>query len=67
MAAQGERHAPAINALDCATKSMLDNFNGCRHSLPDGILHASDARLGGNRALLRDYGDAGQGCADAML
>eukprot|EP00974_Lingulodinium_polyedra_P069237 6702792-Lingulodinium_polyedra.AAC.1 len=45
---------------------MLDNFNGCRHSLPDGFMRAPDARPGGKPAPLCDFGDVGQGCADAM-
>src|SRR4029079_9963968 len=33
---------PAINVNDSVTKSKFDNLYGCRHSLTDGILRASD-------------------------
>merc|ERR1711904_512877 len=39
MAAKGELLFPAINVNDCVTKSEFDNVYGCRHSLPDGIMH----------------------------
>lgn len=31
-----------INVNDCVTKSKFDNVYGCRHSLPDGIMRATD-------------------------
>merc|ERR1712014_467603 len=42
MAAKGELLFPAINVNDCVTKSKFDNVYGCRHSLPDGIMRATD-------------------------
>jgi len=39
---------------------------GCRHSLPDGIMRATDVMIGGKRALVCGYGDVGKGCAYAM-
>merc|ERR1711900_107556 len=48
------------------TKSKFDNVYGCRHSLPDGIMRASDVMIGGKRALICGYGDVGKGCAFAM-
>src|SRR5690606_1347237 len=36
---------PAINVNDSVTKSKFDNLYGCRHSLTDGILRASDVML----------------------
>jgi hypothetical protein len=33
---------PAINVNDSVTKSKFDNVYGCRHSLPDGIMRATD-------------------------
>ena len=38
---------PAINVNDSVTKSKFDNIYGCRHSLPDGLMRASDVMLGG--------------------
>merc|ERR1712124_31153 len=66
MAAKGELLFPAINVNDCVTKSKFDNVYGCRHSLPDGIMRATDVMLGGKRALICGYGDVGKGCAFAM-
>jgi len=57
---------PAINVNDCVTKSKFDNVYGCRHSLPDGIMRATDVMIGGKRALVCGYGDVGKGCAFAM-
>jgi len=66
MAAKGELLFPAINVNDCVTKSKFDNVYGCRHSLPDGIMRATDVMLGGKRALVCGYGDVGKGCAFAL-
>merc|ERR1719431_1924401 len=46
--------------------SKFDNVDGCRHSLPDGIMRATDVMIGGKRALVCGYGDVGKGCAFAM-
>lgn len=66
MAARGELLFPAINVNDCVTKSKFDNVYGCRHSLPDGIMRATDVMIGGKRALICGYGDVGKGCAFAL-
>merc|ERR1712224_1027349 len=66
MAARGELLFPAINVNDCVTKSKFDNIYGCRHSLPDGIMRATDVMIGGKTALIAGYGDVGKGCAFAM-
>merc|ERR1712118_301782 len=66
MAAKGELLFPAINVNDCVTKSKFDNVYGCRHSLPDSIMRATDVMIGGKRALIAGYGDVGKGCALAM-
>merc|ERR1712167_384024 len=66
MAKKGELLFPAINVNDCVTKSKFDNVYGCRHSLPDGIMRATDVMIGGKRALICGYGDVGKGCAFAM-
>merc|ERR1712164_80552 len=66
MATKGELLFPAINVNDCVTKSKFDNVYGCRHSLPDGIMRATDVMIGGKRSLICGYGDVGKGCAFAM-
>merc|ERR1712216_974588 len=66
MVAKGELLFPAINVNDCVTKSKFDNVYGCRHSLPDGIMRATDVMIGGKRVLVCGYGDVGKGCAFAM-
>merc|ERR1719230_1224183 len=66
MATKGELLFPGINVNDCVTKSKFDNVYGCRHSLPDGIMRATDVMIGGKRALICGYGDVGKGSAFAM-
>ena len=56
----------AINVNDSVTKSKFDNIYGCRHSLPDGLMRASDVMLGGKVALVCGYGEVGKGCAQAL-
>ena len=62
----GELLFPAINVNDSVTKSKFDNLYGCRHSLTDGILRASDVMLAGKVAVVFGYGDVGKGCAQAL-
>ena len=57
---------PAINVNDSVTKSKFDNLYGCRHSLTDGILRATDVMLAGKVAVVCGYGDVGKGCAQAL-
>merc|ERR1712118_479271 len=57
---------PAINVNDCVTKSKFDNVYGCRHSLPDGIMRATDVMLAGKKALICGFGDVGKGSAQSM-
>merc|ERR1712182_181641 len=66
MAAKGELLFPAINVNDCVTKSKFDNGFGCRHSLPDGIMRATDVMLGGKRCLICGFGDVGKGSAASL-
>jgi adenosylhomocysteinase len=66
MANKGELLFPGINVNDCVTKSKFDNVYGCRHSLPNGIMRATDVMIGGKRALVCGYGDVGKGCAAAL-
>merc|ERR1712167_470947 len=57
---------PALNVNDSVTKSKFDNLYGCKHSLPDGIMRATDVMLAGKRALVAGFGDVGKGCAFAL-
>jgi adenosylhomocysteinase len=57
---------PAINVNDSVTKSKFDNLYGCRHSLTDGILRATDVMLAGKVAVVCGYGDVGKGCTQAL-
>ena len=57
---------PAINVNDSVTKSKFDNVYGCRHSLPDGIMRATDVMIAGKKIVICGYGDVGKGCAQAM-
>merc|ERR1712070_1318780 len=66
MADKGELLFPAINVNDRVTKSKFDNVYGCRHSLNDGIMRATDVMIGGKISLICGYGDVGKGCAFAM-
>jgi adenosylhomocysteinase len=66
MAKKGELLFPAINVNDCVTKSKFDNVYGCRHSLPDGVMRATDVMLGGKRVMICGFGDVGKGSAMSM-
>jgi len=66
MAKTGRLLFPAINVNDSVTKSKFDNIYGCRHSLPDGIMRATDVMLAGKVVLIAGYGDVGKGCAQSM-
>jgi adenosylhomocysteinase len=66
MAKAGHLLFPAINVNDSVTKSKFDNVYGCRHSLPDGIMRATDVMLAGKRVVICGFGDVGKGCAQAM-
>jgi adenosylhomocysteinase len=58
---------PAMNVNDSVTKSKFDNIYGCRHSLVDGIMRATDVMLAGKVAVLCGYGDVGKGCARSLV
>jgi adenosylhomocysteinase len=57
---------PAINVNDSVTKSKFDNLYGCRHSLVDGIMRATDIMLAGKTAVVFGYGDVGKGSAQSL-
>jgi len=48
------------------TKAKFDNVYGCRHSLPDGLMRATDVMIAGKKVVICGYGDVGKGCAQAM-
>ena len=66
MQREGKLAFPAINVNDSVTKSKFDNKYGMRHSLPDGIMRATDVLIGGKIAVVCGYGDVGKGSADAL-
>jgi adenosylhomocysteinase len=66
MAAAGTLAFPAFNVNDSVTKSKFDNLYGCRHSLVDGIMRATDVMLAGKVAVVCGYGDVGKGCAQSL-
>ena len=66
MSQRGELLMKAINVNDCVTKSKFDNVYGCRHSLPDGLMRATDVMIAGKQVVVCGYGDVGKGCAAAM-
>ena len=66
MSARGELLLRAINVNDCVTKQKFDNVYGCRHSLPDGLMRATDVMIAGKQVVICGYGDVGKGCAAAM-
>ncbi|XP_078432726.1 adenosylhomocysteinase [Wolffia australiana] len=66
MQASGTLLFPAINVNDAVTKSKFDNLYGCRHSLPDGLMRATDVMIAGKVGVVCGYGDVGKGCAAAL-
>jgi len=56
----------AFNVNDSVTKSKFDNLYGCRHSLVDGIMRATDVMLAGKVAVVVGYGDVGKGCCQSL-
>jgi len=62
----GTLRFPAINVNDSVTKSKFDNIFGCRHSLVDAIMRATDVMLAGKRVLICGYGDVGKGCVESV-
>jgi len=64
---KGELLFPAFNVNDSVTKSKFDNLYGCRHSLVDSIMRATDVMLSGKVAVVAGYGDVGKGCAQSLI
>jgi adenosylhomocysteinase len=63
MANNGTLLFPGINVNDCVTKSKFDNLYGCRHSLQDAIMRATDVMIAGKVAVVCGFGDVGKGSA----
>jgi adenosylhomocysteinase len=66
MSKNGTLLTRGINVNDAVTKSKFDNVYGCRHSLPDGLMRATDVMIAGKEVVICGYGDVGKGCAAAM-
>lgn len=58
---------PVIHINDSVTKRKFDTRYGCRHSLPDGIMRATDVMISGKRVLICGFGEVGKGCAESMI
>jgi adenosylhomocysteinase len=63
---EGKLPFPAMNVNDSVTKSKFDNVYGCRHSLVDGLMRATDVMLSGKVAVVCGYGDVGKGCCQSL-
>ncbi|MEM6929027.1 MAG: adenosylhomocysteinase, partial [Myxococcota bacterium] len=63
---KGTLRFPAINVNDSVTKSKFDNVYGCRHSLVDAIMRATDVLISGKRALVLGFGDVGKGSVQSL-
>jgi adenosylhomocysteinase len=57
---------PAINVNDSVTKSKFDNVYGCRHSLVDALMRATDVLIAGKKALVCGFGDVGKGSVQSL-
>jgi adenosylhomocysteinase len=66
MADRGQLLFKAINVNDSVTKQKFDNIYGCKHSLPDGLMRATDVMIAGKQVVVCGFGDVGKGCAAAM-
>jgi adenosylhomocysteinase len=66
MANNGTLLFPGINVNDCVTKSKFDNLYGCRHSLQDAIMRATDVMIAGKIACVAGFGDVGKGSAASL-
>ncbi|KAF6143439.1 hypothetical protein GIB67_029608 [Kingdonia uniflora] len=53
---------PAIKVNDSVTKSKFDNFYGCRHSLPDGLMRTTDIMIAGKIAGVCGYENVENSC-----
>jgi len=51
---------------DSVTKCKFDNLYGCRHSLPDGIMRATDVMIAAKTCWVAGFGDVGKGSAMSL-
>jgi adenosylhomocysteinase len=65
-AEEGTLLFPAINVNDSVTKSKFDNIYGCRHSLVDALMRATDVLISGKRAIVCGFGDVGKGSIQSL-
>jgi adenosylhomocysteinase len=63
----GTLRFPGINVNDSVTKSKFDNVYGCRHSLVDAIMRATDVMVSGKKALVLGFGDVGKGSVQSLV
>lgn len=56
----------ALNLIILCIVLQFDNLYGCRHSLPDGLMRATDVMIAGKVGVVCGYGDVGKGCAAAL-
>lgn len=66
LAKRGTLLTRGFNVNDVVTKSKFDNVYGCRHSLPDGLMRATDVMIAGKEVVICGFGDVGKGSAAAM-
>ncbi|MFL2859998.1 MAG: adenosylhomocysteinase [Pontiellaceae bacterium] len=66
MEERGDLLFPAINVNDSVTKTKFDNLYGCRHSLVDAIMRATDVMLSGKITVVAGYGDVGKGSVQSL-
>ena len=66
MEEKGELLFPAINVNDSVTKTKFDNLYGCRHSLVDAIMRATDVMISGKVAVVAGFGDVGKGSVQSL-
>ncbi|KAI6693347.1 hypothetical protein NL676_021057 [Syzygium grande] len=52
--------------MQCSCLKQFDNLYGCRPSLPDGLMMATEVKIAGKVAVVRGYGDVGKDCAAAL-
>ena len=45
---------------------QFDNLYGCQHSLPHGLMRATDVMIVGKTTIVCGYGDVGKGCATTL-
>ena len=66
LASDGKLLFPAINVNNSVTKSKFDNIYGCKHSLCDSLMRATDVMIAGKKALVCGYGDVGKGSVESL-